>query len=613
MPRAQTTHYPMPGILEATENHRAILHEQLSSLIRQHLTICLKIPQGTKMRKTDSDSIGTFSGSARFRDLESWLTDLVIMLEAEQYGGPDRDRECCLQLLSFLSGEAKKWYHQHTVSINRRQLSWTFEEIILGLYDRFIHPSTMQDAHKAFFVAKYTSDKGVQGFYDTLLDHAHNMAVYPDDYLIVETFLKGIPESLREPIITDGLLPEVNTIDDFAAQAKRYEYSKKTLDHYNRMITGRVSTDTREAPSPSTKKNRTSSTNCPDHKNEPRPRQSAMGETAHHMLMKEDHPTGNRPKPMGEVSFHVQVDNERTRATVDIICYNCGEKGHKSRDCKRPCKPKVHLWAAHTEIPCHSDAGRDMRTEDDEVHPKDTERDEGGESNEEIIEVEVPEDLYSNDFYERESSSDYMAPMHIGTMESNLWKHHPPMESNLWKHHPPMGEPIHDEHPIRMRKVTMRAEKAARERLTYTPAEKQCLATYVDVGGCKAWMLWDSGSTTTGVTPSFAHGTDLTVFPLSNPHTLQLGTIGSRSTVNYGTESQVKAPGVEKITYLDIANFDHYDMIIGTPFMRQNKVQLDLETNQVIINGVATPATPVDKRDIDEHICRYRSTDKHKG
>jgi hypothetical protein len=46
-------------------------------------------------------------------------------------------------------------------------------------------------------------------------------------------------------------------------------------------------------------------------------------------------------------------------------------------------------------------------------------------------------------------------------------------------------------------------------------------------------------------------------------------------------------------------------MIIGTPFMRQNKVQLDLETNQVIINGVATPATPVDEQDIDECIRRY--------
>jgi hypothetical protein len=124
----------------------------------------------------------------------------------------------------------------------------------------------------------------------------------------------------------------------------------------------------------------------------------------------------------------------------------------------------------------------------------------------------------------------------------------------------------------------------------------------MDIEGCKAWTLWDSGSTTSDVTPSFAHVADLTVFPLSNPHTLQLGTIGSRSTVNYGTESQVKALRVEQLTYLDVANFDCYNMIIGTPFMQQNKVWLDLESNQVIINRVATPATPVDERDIDKHI-----------
>ena len=34
--------------------------------------------------------------------------------------------------------------------------------------------------------------------------------------------------------------------------------------------------------------------------------------------------------------------------------------------------------------------------------------------------------------------------------------------------------------------------------------EKECLATWVGVNGLDAWALWDSGSTTTGITPSFA-------------------------------------------------------------------------------------------------------------
>jgi hypothetical protein len=37
--------------------------------------------------------------------------------------------------------------------------------------------------------------------------------------------------------------------------------------------------------------------------------------------------------------------------------------------------------------------------------------------------------------------------------------------------------------------------------------------------------------------------------------------------------------GAKGPIYMDIANFDRYDMIIGTPYMRHNKVQLDFEND----------------------------------
>ena len=77
------------------------------------------------------------------------------------------------------------------------------------------------------------------------------------------------------------------------------------------------------------------------------------------------------------------------------------------------------------------------------------------------------------------------------------------------------------------RKVQLRADKTTRPQLEYTPEEKECLATFVSIGGCEAWTLWDSGSTTMGLTPAFAQVADIRVFPLANPHTLQLGTVGS--------------------------------------------------------------------------------------
>jgi hypothetical protein len=47
----------------------------------------------------------------------------------------------------------------------------------------------MQDARENFHKVKYTPTLGVQGFYDALLEHVQNMAVYPDSYTILEEFM----------------------------------------------------------------------------------------------------------------------------------------------------------------------------------------------------------------------------------------------------------------------------------------------------------------------------------------------------------------------------------------------------------------------------------------
>jgi len=54
--------------------------------------------------------------------------------------------------------------------------------------------------------------------------------------------------------------------------------------------------------------------------------------------------------------------------------------------------------------------------------------------------------------------------------------------------------------------------------------------------------------------------------------------------------------------YMDIVNFDRYDMIIGTPFLRKNKVILDFIKNIVIINGKESPAVKVTAKDLDPRL-----------
>jgi hypothetical protein len=105
-----------------------------------------------------------------------------------------------------------------------------------------------------------------------------------------------------------------------------------------------------------------------------------------------------------------------------------------------------------------------------------------------------------------------------------------------------------------------------------------------------------------GITPMFAQVADVPVFLLLDPHVLQLGTIRSCSIVNYGTDIEVITPRMKGMIYMDIANFDHYNMIISTPYMRANKVHLDFENNQVIVNGVAPAATKVILADTDGQL-----------
>ena len=69
-------------------------------------------------------------------------------------------------------------------------------------------------------------------------------------------------------------------------------------------------------------------------------------------------------------------------------------------------------------------------------------------------------------------------------------------------------------------------------------------------------MLWDSGSTTTGLTPSFAHIAEIKVAPLAVSITLQLGTIGSFSIIDYGAKVTINIPEEYCDIYMNIANFD---------------------------------------------------------
>jgi hypothetical protein len=473
----------------------------------------------------------------------------------------------------------------------------------------------MQDVRSAFFTAHYSEDKGIQGFYDILEDHAQNMAVYPDAYQIIETFLKGIPSYIHERMIKDGLSPEINTINDFVAEAKKHEAAKKTLDYYNKVAVTRPDL----APKSSHSYNDNNRLTCPQ-----------SGSALVHKKMNQTRPMGDdrskvlKPKGGGQKVVNTTCSQQRPapplrekpnlgqavgdsrnhhheHAPGEPTCYNCGCRGHISRDCKAPCKHRVHIRAVHTEAQHDPhDVDDELPDEEQGPSPQDYEEDHPSlNENEEYVEVEVNSYVQGNSHYERESDTEFLASMYDRAAEPG------DIIAMVEANRPENGQ-------VKMCKAVMQASKTARARPMVKKEDKECLTAFVNVGGFKAWTLWDSGSATTGITPTFAQVADIPVFPLLDPHILQLGMIGSHSVVNYGTEVEVTAPGARGQIYMDIANFNRYDMTIGTPYMRHNKVQLDFENDQVIVNGVATPAMKVTLADTDGRLHQYRAMDKHK-
>ena len=118
------------------------------------------------------------------------------------------------------------------------------------------------------------------------------------------------------------------------------------------------------------------------------------------------------------------------------------------------------------------------------------------------------------------------------------------------------------------RKFWFKSTGKRRVRPVVKPEEKECLVTWVKVRELEAWTLWDSGSTMSGITPTFAE-IKILLDTLEDPHILQLGTVGSRSIIKYGADVEIKVADLAFTSYVDVANFDRYDMIIGTPLLRK--------------------------------------------
>jgi hypothetical protein len=136
------------------------------------------------------------------------------------------------------------------------------------------------------------------------------------------------------------------------------------------------------------------------------------------------------------------------------------------------------------------------------------------------------------------------------------------------------------------------------------------LTAEIEINGVKALTLFDTGSTTDSITPEFAFATKANTFKLEEQVILQLGCVGSRSKISYGTRVPIGIDQFRDEVYFDLVNIDRYDCIIGTPFMNKYGVCLDFGTRSIKINGREIPAMTFDEE--QTHVDKKKQLRSYK-
>ena len=485
-----------------------------------------------------------------------WLDHLLMYFQLNRMCGPDNELVRLSAMYNSLEGVAEEWYCDLILHMPKR--SWTFEKAVCSLFLTYMFGSAASQAAREFSEVRYSRTGGAREYAQRLKTKARQLARKPDESTMIVRFLAGLPGELgRRLTQRERLDPGRHRFKHFVAKLHELEEAENVTRTVNSAVVDEQwKTGSQGLLRP----------DGPRFDNEHslrRSQRAPVPQHSGHQLMR------RRENQLAE----------GRGPSVNVVCFRCQGKGHYASDpaCPMfgkgggPNRSRSRTQLRATRVPEGRSGANRLDNPPEETG--DTGEWDDGSQWESATEGEGSLHSYEDiPRMHRISVMDVVSEPEGGDCVC------------VWE--------------VRERAVALQREdplqatiRSKIDRPRRPKAFGSCIATYVVINGTETFTLFDSGSSVDAISPNFAQASNTRVHTLDKPVPLQLGTIGNRASVDYGTWVPVElGDKKEDRYYLDVTDIDGYDAILGVPLMRKFGVRLDFDSNSLTVGGTMVEA-----------------------
>ena len=528
------------------------IREQIRKMVGQEIQYAATY-KGVK----DIVTIIKYSGQNDNRIFTKWLDHLLMYFQLNRMCGPDNELVRLSAMYNSLDGVAEEWYRDLILHTPRR--SWTFEKAVCSLFLTYVFGSAASHAAREFGEVRYSRTEGAREYAQRLKTKARHLARKPDESTMIVRFLAGLPNELSQRLtLWEWLDPARDRFKHFVAKLHELEEA----ENVTRTVSAAVVDEQRKTGTQGLRRPNRPQFGGRNLPHEPQ-RAPAHQQGARQPVERrpEDRPArGKGPSP-------------------NVTCFRCQGKGHYASD------PACPMFGKD------GGPGRQLRDRPQLKAARVPETDgEVGTSGDLLEGASDTGDWENGSQWESQTEGEESIHSHDEAPRVNRISVADILSESE-------GDDVAYVRAVRA-KVVSSPENPSRaamhpkiDRPRRSKAYESCLAAYVEINGMDAFTLFDSGSSADTISPDFARVGDVRVHTLDKPVPLQLGTVGSRASINYGTWTSIALGGrKEDRYYLDVVNIDRYDAILGAPFMRKFGIRLDFASNSIVVGDAAIEA-----------------------